>query len=79
MALPMGTKLWKGLMMLVFLAHIPFYASTPHLVSLLGYFLAAINLANISFAITGNVMSLSATHFVAWPAILVYGVNLYYV
>lgn len=72
--LPIHVKAWMGVMLLTFLAHIPFYASPIHLANMLAFFLTAMIIAPIGFAMSKNVNSLAVAHFVAWPIMLAKGV-----
>lgn len=72
--LPLNVKIWMGIMMLTFLLHIPYYDSPIHLANMLAFFLTAMIIAPIGFAMSKNVNSLAVAHFVAWPIMLAKGV-----
>lgn len=75
MKLPMPTKIWMGMMMLVFTAHLPYVANELHRASAVAFFVTAIVFGNISFAMSHNVNSLAAAHFILWPAMLLNAIH----
>lgn len=75
MKLPVPTKIWMGVMMLVFTAHLPYVTNELHRASAIAFFLTAIAFGNISFAMSRNVNSLAAAHFILWPAMLLNAVH----
>ena len=72
--LPIGVRIWMGIMMLTFIAHIPFYYSFLHILSLGGFYITAFVLAPMTFMATKNIQSLAVCHFILWPVVITYGV-----
>ena len=73
--LPIHVKAWMGFMVLTFAAHFPYIDSPLHLVSLATFLVTLGIFAPLSFALTRNINALAASHFVAWPIVLAFGVR----
>jgi hypothetical protein len=72
--LPLHVKAWMGIMVATFGAHAFFLDSQIHVLSFAAFFGTLAVLAPISFAMTQNVSSIAASHFIVWPIILANGV-----
>lgn len=71
--LPTHVKAWMGVMVLTFGSHAFFLDSTTHVLSLVTFFATLAIFAPLSFVMTQNVSAIAASHFIAWPIVLVTG------
>ncbi|WP_368186855.1 hypothetical protein [Aestuariibius sp. HNIBRBA575] len=76
--LPTHVKLWMAVMVLTFAAQAFYLDSQLHVINLVTFLITVGIFAPLSFNLTGNINVLAATHFIAWPTVLAYGVHQVY-
>ncbi len=76
--LPIHVKLWMAVMVLTFAAQAFYLDSHLHVANLATFLITVGIFAPLSFSLTGNISALAATHFIAWPTVLAYGVHQVY-
>ncbi|WP_299194310.1 hypothetical protein [uncultured Litoreibacter sp.] len=72
--LPIHVKLWMAVMVVTFAAQALYFDSYLHVTNLVTFLITVGLFAPLSFTLTRNINVLAATHFIAWPTVLAYGV-----